>query len=56
MKTSQQQMSTLVDTIRSVIFMKDLEGRHLLVNSFYEEATGISRQEIIEEKPHEIDS
>lgn len=47
LRGSQQQIRTLVDSIRSVIFMKDFEGRHLLVNSFYEAATGISQREIL---------
>ena len=46
-RTSQQQIRTLVDSIRSVIFMKDLKGRHLLVNTFYEQATGINKEGII---------
>ncbi len=45
--TSQKQIRTLVDTIRSVIYMKDTEGKHMLVNSFYEEATGIKSEDII---------
>jgi len=57
-RTSQQQLCTLMDSIRSVIFMKDRDGRHLLVNTFYEQATGISRQAILgktdfEVMPHE---
>ncbi len=47
LRTSQKQIRTLVDSITSVIFMKDAEGRHLLVNAFYEQATGIPRDEII---------
>ena len=47
LKTSQQQMRTMVDSIRSVIYMKDADGKHLLVNSFFEEATGIKAEDII---------
>jgi two-component system sensor histidine kinase/response regulator len=46
-RTSQAQMRTLVDSIQSVVFMKDAQGRHLLVNDKYEEATGISKTDII---------
>ncbi len=53
-RTSQQQLRTLVDSIRSVIFMKDREGRHLLVNAFYEEATGISRETITGKTDFEV--
>ncbi|MHC1764461.1 MAG: PAS domain S-box protein [Verrucomicrobiia bacterium] len=52
--TSQQQLCTLVDSIRSVIFMKDRDGRHLLVNTFYEQATGISRQTILGKTDFEV--
>lgn len=51
---NQEQMRTLVDSIRSVIFMKDLEGKHLLVNTFFEEATGISRSEILGKTDAEV--
>ncbi|MFA7280343.1 MAG: PAS domain S-box protein [Sterolibacterium sp.] len=54
LRTSQQQITTLVDSIRSVIFMKDVDGRHLLVNTFYEEATGISKQEILGKTDFEV--
>ncbi|MCB1141494.1 MAG: PAS domain S-box protein [Leptospiraceae bacterium] len=54
-----QLMRTLVDSVGSVIFMKDLEGRHTLVNSTYEEATGIPKHEVLgktdfEVMPHDI--
>ena len=47
LRTSEQQIRTLVDSVPSVIFLKDAEGRHLLVNAFYEEVTGIPRDEVI---------
>ncbi len=53
-RTSQEQLRTLVDSIPSVIFMKDREGRHLLVNAFYEEATGIRRATILGKTDHEV--
>jgi PAS domain S-box-containing protein len=54
LRASQEQLRTLVESIRSVIFMKDHEGRHLLVNAFYEEATGISRETILGKTDHEV--
>lgn len=45
-RASQKQLRTLIDSIRAVIFMKDREGRHLLVNSYFEEVTGISLESI----------
>ncbi|MCB1734832.1 MAG: response regulator [Gammaproteobacteria bacterium] len=44
---SQEQLRTLVDSIDSVIFMKDRQGRHLLVNAFYEKTTGISAATVL---------
>ncbi len=54
LRASQEQLRTLVDSIRSPIFMKDRQGRHLLVNDFYEEATGISRETILGKTDHEV--
>ena len=51
---SQEQLRALLDSVRSVIFMKDRQGRHLLVNAFYEEATGISREAILGKTDHEV--
>ncbi len=53
-RAGQEQLRTLVDSIRSVIFMKDLEGRHLLVNAFYEEATGIRREFILGKTDYDV--
>ncbi|XHS77042.1 PAS domain S-box protein [Burkholderiaceae bacterium UC74_6] len=53
-RNSQQQMRTLVDSMRSVIFMKDAEGRYLLVNDFYVQATGIPQQEVIGKTDFEV--
>ncbi len=46
-RASQQQMRTLVDSMQSVVFMKDKEGRHTLVNAYYEEATGITSEQAL---------
>ena len=54
LRASQEQLRTLVESIRSVIFMKDRQGRHLLVNAFYEEATGIAREDILGKTDHEV--
>jgi two-component system sensor histidine kinase/response regulator len=54
LRTSRQQMRTLVDSIRSVIFMKDADGRHLLVNRYYEEAMGVSEGTILGKTDREV--
>jgi PAS domain S-box-containing protein len=46
-RTSQQQLRTLVDSVRSGIFMKDHEGRYLLVNAYYEQSTGLARDVVL---------
>lgn len=51
---SQAQLRDLLDSVRSVIFMKDRDGRHILVNAFYEEATGISKETIIGKTDHDV--
>ena len=47
LRTSQRQLQDVIDNMQAVVFMKDLEGRHLLVNRFYEEVTGIAREDVI---------
>ena len=47
LRESQKQMRTLMDSIQSSIFMKDREGRYVLINKFYEEAAGASESEFI---------
>jgi two-component system sensor histidine kinase/response regulator len=54
LRTSQEQLRTLVESIRTVVFMKDRKGRHLLVNAYYEEATGIARETILGKTDHEV--
>ncbi|MFO0875983.1 MAG: PAS domain S-box protein [Gemmataceae bacterium] len=54
LRASQEQLRALVDSIRSPIFMKDRQGRHLLVNAFYEEATGISREKVLGKTDYEV--
>ncbi len=41
LRESQQLLNTLVQSARSVIFVKDAEGRHLLANPSFEQATGV---------------
>ncbi|MES2037384.1 MAG: PAS domain S-box protein [Pseudomonadota bacterium] len=44
---SQRQIRTLVDSIGSVITMKDRQGRYQLLNSTYEKQLGISESEVL---------
>ena len=47
LRTSQSQMRTLVDSFQSLIFMKDTEGRYLLINAFNEINTGIPERDVL---------
>jgi PAS domain S-box-containing protein len=47
LRTSQNQMRTLVDSFQSLIFMKDAEGRYLLINAFNEKNTGIPERDVL---------
>jgi PAS domain S-box-containing protein len=43
----QKQMEAILDGLNVVAFMKDLQGRYLLVNQFYTEAVGVSKQDAV---------
>lgn len=40
-------LSTVIQAISDLVFIKDLEGRHVLVNKAVEDFTGLSRQELL---------
>ncbi len=44
MDQAREWLQTIIDKLCPVVFVKDVEGRHLLVNTAYEEATGVSRE------------
>ncbi len=46
-RQQQQQLRAIIDNIPMVIILKDRQGRHLTVNSYYERATGIRPDEIV---------
>lgn len=54
LRKNQEQLRALVDNVNAVVFLKDLEGRHLLVNRYYEEATGIASADVIGKTDHEV--
>jgi len=47
LRTSQNQMRTLVDSFQSLIFMKDADGRYLQVNAYHEYITGIPDRDVL---------
>ncbi len=51
---SQRQLSTIIEHIPAVFVVKDAEGRYQLVNRRFEEAVGLSREEIIGHSDNEV--
>ena len=51
---SRRQLQDVVDNTQAVVFLKDLEGRHLMVNRFYEEATGVTKEEVLGKTDHDV--
>ena len=47
LRTSQRQFQDVVDNIQAVVFMKDTGGKHILVNKFFEMATGITKEQVL---------
>jgi PAS domain S-box-containing protein len=47
LKTSQRQLEAVLDNSPLLIYLLDLDNRHLMVNRRYAEVVGISRQELI---------
>ncbi len=51
---SKLQFQSIVDNATSVIFMKDMEGRYLLVNDSFESLFHVTRDNVIGMKDHDI--
>lgn len=49
-----QQLQEIVDFVPAVIYIKDLEGRYLLVNREFEKKSGLSSADTIGKKAHEL--
>ena len=46
-RTLQQRLQNTVDNVRAAIFLKETDGRYVLVNSAFEEISGLSREAVI---------
>lgn len=46
-RRNQEQLQVVLESIQAVAFLKDRQGRHLLVNRFYENAVGVKKEDII---------
>ncbi|GAA5316838.1 MAG: hypothetical protein AseanaTS_20420 [Candidatus Pelagadaptatus aseana] len=53
-ESTSRRLSTLVDAIPSIIFMKDLDGRMTLANSYHEQAIGIKPEDVTGKTCHEF--
>jgi two-component system sensor kinase FixL len=51
---SEQLLSDIVNHSTAVIFLKDLDGRYLLINAHYERLFGVNRAEWVGRTDHEI--
>lgn len=51
---SQKQMRTLVDNLGSLVYMKNIEGKYLLVNTTFEEVTGSKACDTIGKTDYEL--
>lgn len=54
LRANQQRLETIIENLPIVFFIKDTEGRHLLVNRCYEEASGVNKDQVIGKKDHDI--
>ncbi len=54
LRASEQQLAAIMDNTGAVIFVKDLEGRFLLVNQQFERVTGLPKTEFIGKTYHDL--
>ncbi len=51
---SEQRLQAILDNSATVIFLKDLEGRYLLVNRRYEELFGVARADVVGRTDYDV--
>lgn len=54
LQRNERALQTVLDNCRAVVFLKDREGKHLLVNSFYEEAIGVDKDSAVGKTDFEL--
>ncbi len=54
LQASQQQLATIIENLPAILFTKDAQGRHLMVNRHFEEGVGVSRDIAIGRTDREI--
>ncbi|MCK5147933.1 PAS domain-containing protein [bacterium] len=51
---SERRLQAIFDNTTSVMYMKDLEGRYIMVNRPFEDVNNITREEIVNKTPYDI--
>jgi len=54
LRESQQLLQAIVDNSQAVVYVKDLDGRYLLVNRRFEEIFGLGRDAILSQTDHHL--
>lgn len=54
LRRANQQLRSLLDNTSALVYMKDVEGRYLLVNEAYERRIGLPNEEILGRTAHDV--
>ncbi len=54
LRESQERLQAIMDNAPAVIFVRDLQGRYLLVNRGYEERFRLAREDLVGKTPYDI--
>ena len=53
-RESEQRLNAILDNTLAVVYVKDFDGRYILVNRRYERLVGITREEIVGKTDHDV--
>jgi PAS domain S-box-containing protein len=54
MSEAKDRLQAIIDGVHSLVFIKDTRGQHLLVNSYFEEAFGMPKEDVIGKTDRDI--
>jgi PAS domain S-box-containing protein len=54
LKAGEEQLRAIIDNLPSVVILKDRDGRHLMINAFFEQATGFSAEKVLGRRDDEF--
>ncbi|MBE1424450.1 PAS domain S-box-containing protein [Desulfomicrobium macestii] len=54
LKAGEEQLRAIIDNLPSVVILKDRDGRHLMINAFFEQATGFSAETVLGRRDDEF--